>query len=585
MVYILMTIFLISLLNLVVVLEQYFDPIVNLYCLLTIIIALLALSFLFYKTRRIKQLNLFPNILRREDLTLNESAQLSCKYIITFIFFLCLCLACEERLSIIYNTPIVPYTADMLPVINAAIQRFLAGENPYRTYLMPWPVHLAYLPLLWLSYIPFHIFSLDLRDNGLLSIYIIYFIFYLIAMKELNQGNKVANIFNALLILLLGSYFLFTRRIIWFTPMAHTPIYWAAIALFIYGFVYSKNIYVHAFCYSLCIGIRPTAFFLFPFLLLYYFRNYTIKIAFKFLILSLIFFGIIVFPFFVSTPTEFYNATVKSYLNLGNYVWGFNRDWVLNTFGFTGILYYLGIDRLVLVLLIITQLMLIIVANFRIKDKTDCLIFMALGMLFSSFFMSVPWIYLYFTSFLIFSFAAVFILLSNSQNNSTEFIKSTKSVDRQITKWYIPTFILGLVILVGMIIIYPETNQLEFTDPAAKSHMHKGWGPVELIRVPKGNTIPAVTMVEDKSDISLPLSILKNRKMKLQVIAPEKRVGLEILVNNNLSSHIQIKNSPYLQEIQIEIPRKYFILGNNVISFKPDPDLIKYIHFYSITIL
>lgn len=382
----------------------------------------------------------------------------------------------------------------------------------------------------------------------------------------------------------MGSCFLFARRIIWFTSMAHTPVYWAALAIFIYTFMYSENMLLHAFCFSLCIGLRPTAFILFSFLLLYYFKRYNIKTAFGFLGFSLLFFGVIILPFYISTPTEFYNATVKSYLHLGNYVWEFNKDWVLNTFGFTGILYYLGLNKLIPLLFVSTQIILILLAYFRIRDKADCLVFMALGMLFSSFFMSVPWIYLYFSSCLLLSFAAIFNLLSNSHSNLTEYIQLTETKLSHLMKWYIITFISGVILLIALIITYPETTHLEFTDPSAGSQMHKGWSSIELIQVPAGNTLPAITMTETKSDISFPLSFPKNRKIILRILVPVKEVELDILVNNKLANHIQINHTPYLQEIRMEVPQKYFILGNNVISFKLPPDSIKSIYFYSMSI-
>lgn len=147
MVYILLTIFILFLLNAVLTFEQYFVLKVKLYCFLTVLIAISSLLFPFYRIRIIQQLNLIPNLLRSEKIIFKEPTHLIFKYLITAIFFFCLWLAWQERLVIINHAPIVPYTADMLPVIDAAIEKFLAVENPYGTYFMPWPVHLTYLPL------------------------------------------------------------------------------------------------------------------------------------------------------------------------------------------------------------------------------------------------------------------------------------------------------------------------------------------------------------------------------------------------------------------------------------------------------
>lgn len=66
------------------------------------------------------------------------------------------------------QVPIHPSDGDMLPLVQAALDRFGRGENPYALYHMPWELPLVYLPLTWLSYLPAHALGLDLRFINLI---------------------------------------------------------------------------------------------------------------------------------------------------------------------------------------------------------------------------------------------------------------------------------------------------------------------------------------------------------------------------------------------------------------------------------
>jgi hypothetical protein len=59
--------------------------------------------------------------------------------------------------------PVDPRVADMLPLVDAALTRFLSGKNPYGTYAMPWTLPLTYLPVTWLAYLPARAAGIDLR--------------------------------------------------------------------------------------------------------------------------------------------------------------------------------------------------------------------------------------------------------------------------------------------------------------------------------------------------------------------------------------------------------------------------------------
>jgi hypothetical protein len=59
--------------------------------------------------------------------------------------------------------PIDARRADMIPLVGAAVARFLDGHDPYVLYGMPWPLPLTYMPVTWLAYVPAVLAGLDLR--------------------------------------------------------------------------------------------------------------------------------------------------------------------------------------------------------------------------------------------------------------------------------------------------------------------------------------------------------------------------------------------------------------------------------------
>lgn len=63
-----------------------------------------------------------------------------------------------------------PVSADMLPAVQGAVDRLLAGKDPYGMYQMPgWTVPLVYLPGTWGAYLPARALGLDVRVTNLIA--------------------------------------------------------------------------------------------------------------------------------------------------------------------------------------------------------------------------------------------------------------------------------------------------------------------------------------------------------------------------------------------------------------------------------
>ena len=80
--------------------------------------------------------------------------------------------ASAGRLIRIINVPFGAHS-DMLPLIQRALEAFLAGSSPYQVYAMTagtgatYELPLTYLPATWLAYLPAHLIGADLRLTNL----------------------------------------------------------------------------------------------------------------------------------------------------------------------------------------------------------------------------------------------------------------------------------------------------------------------------------------------------------------------------------------------------------------------------------
>jgi hypothetical protein len=72
-------------------------------------------------------------------------------------------LAFALRLLVVHNEPIDPARADMLTLMTRAMERLLAGDNPYIVHALPYPMPLTYLPALWVPMTPAHWLGIDVR--------------------------------------------------------------------------------------------------------------------------------------------------------------------------------------------------------------------------------------------------------------------------------------------------------------------------------------------------------------------------------------------------------------------------------------
>jgi hypothetical protein len=124
--------------------------------------------------------------------------------------------------------PIDPTHADMLPVIDAALGRFLHGRDPYSIYHVPWEAPLGYGPVLWAPFLVPHLLHADMRLVTLFGELAVPGGCALAAIAEAKRGRSLA----AVSWLVLIAAIVFNPDLATFTTVGHTPAFWPLLPLF-----------------------------------------------------------------------------------------------------------------------------------------------------------------------------------------------------------------------------------------------------------------------------------------------------------------------------------------------------------------
>jgi hypothetical protein len=124
--------------------------------------------------------------------------------------------------------PIDPARADMLPLIDAALARVTAGQNPYTLYHLPWELPMSYGPWLWAAFLPAYLLDADLRFVTIFGQLFIPALTFGAAVTEARARRYAAGVVLAAL----AAAVLFNPLLTAFASFGHTPAYWPLLAAF-----------------------------------------------------------------------------------------------------------------------------------------------------------------------------------------------------------------------------------------------------------------------------------------------------------------------------------------------------------------
>jgi len=242
------------------------------------------------------------------------------------------------RLIAFWLTPLVVESADMLPLIKAANESFLAGASPYRLYnLHSWPLPLPYLPGAWLAYLPAVALGLDLRLINALAELIVLGV---LAFASRNRNSSPLGVLVAMLIYLSPS-------IVIFDIYTEHPIFWMLIVLLL-ALLAAGRFWIAALVWGVALATSPFALTASPFVALYLARATSPKKWWKPAALAAASFLALTAPFVVWAPREFFHGTF-TWLNdldiVGLSSWAIHGHQQLFAIGFAGWFWYFGWEQ------------------------------------------------------------------------------------------------------------------------------------------------------------------------------------------------------------------------------------------------
>jgi hypothetical protein len=205
----------------------------------------------------------------------------------------------------ILSFPIHTGRSDMLPIIQAAGSRFLAGANPYGTYFEPQSIPLTYLPGMWMAYLPAIFLNFDLRIIHAAAIAGSILIIYLGSEPE---KRKITAALCALF--LLTPYLLYRHEI-------YIGIFWFTLAL-VYFFEQRNKPVLSCFMMGIAAAVSQFGWVLIPLLLLSIYKRFGRAIAIRGFLGWAAAFSLLVLPFVLRSPEAFYAGVFAHWENTLN---------------------------------------------------------------------------------------------------------------------------------------------------------------------------------------------------------------------------------------------------------------------------
>ncbi len=286
------------------------------------------------------------------------------KTIFSVVYFLMIAVALWIRWQLIQKNALDINRADMLFAIQAEIDAFLKGINPYGPLTMTngGIIQHGYPPLLWLGYLPFSLLHLDLRCLNLIAQGVFYFFLWDIFLKQKRFHFSSFAKSAAFFIVLVG-FHCFSKQATRQPMDVHMGPYWLCFTLFLWAL--SRGNFSVAFWILplLCLCREPAFLWALPLLLLFYLKERTLFWeAFKKLIIG----GFAIAGVFILWSPKLFFSGVLFY---GAHVYQTPLNEMLRFYGLSGVLAVTGL----LVLQKPLQALGILVTFFWVSRRRDTL--------------------------------------------------------------------------------------------------------------------------------------------------------------------------------------------------------------------
>lgn len=298
----------------------------------------------------------------------------------------------------IRRLPIDPSLGDMLPQIQAAIRDWLAGEFPYRVHYFPWPIHLPYPPALWEAYIPAEMAGLDLRYTTLACLAIMGGA-WILQFKAL-VIRKAAGVRLWAWVALTGAFFL-SPLVLRFVIQGHTAPYWLALTIFPLLLHSRHNVAAAMLLGGICAMRQPSILYV-PIVAWYWMQTQSWRRATLYVGLAAATALLIFLPFIAQDAAAVWWAPIRQYSTVGHETFIFNPSMILETIGFSNLLYLAGWDRFLSPVAAATFAFLFALNRGRMNTAMETTRVMALVSLGFTLWSPIPFYYEYFPVLVLF---------------------------------------------------------------------------------------------------------------------------------------------------------------------------------------
>jgi len=317
----------------------------------------------------------------------------------------------HRLLPVMFAGRINVYQGDMLVVIDAAVDRFLHGKNPYTLYYVPWEVPLPYGPWLWMPYVLPHVMAVDPRVLTLVAFLTVVATILWSSAVSIRLGDPMSSV----ALLVLATVLALHTRIGQFYGIGHTLVYWPLLFAFCCVLRTDRATAV-ALMTGCLVPARTTMVSFIPIVLmhLYYQGQLTARrvlLMTAAAVLPFLPFALIDWRSFKYDVFGSYVAVVKQF------VWR-STDWAHQTLGVTGVLLRHGWDTYAEAAQSVILLFVYALAWRAIRRGARPEPWLALALLTFSMTALWPLIYLYFDVFVFLASAlAAHALVSPSQRS------------------------------------------------------------------------------------------------------------------------------------------------------------------------
>lgn len=205
------------------------------------------------------------------------------------------------RVESLVQWPMDPMRRDMPVLMNHGIQSLLDGRFPYRIYFCSHDVPQTYLPVLYLTHLPFVALGLDMRWGQLLATLITAVVIW--DWGRGSRGLREVGLYLAILFYLMP-------ETVWSVVHAEPPAYWMWGALAFWGFIHRRYLLAALF-FGITLGTRHFAYLMVPFAIVWYASVVrSRKEALLYLLVAACVASVILMPFALEGPIPFLFGTL-----------------------------------------------------------------------------------------------------------------------------------------------------------------------------------------------------------------------------------------------------------------------------------